>query len=101
MCTDTEIRDHVDAGFALLNDSQPGWQSKVDLDDLNIDSTFRCVLGQLYGNYRIGIADLGLENPWRFGFTLSAACCELEYVPCLGALGEEWRHRISEARENA
>ena len=41
-------QDFVNAGVALLNEKMPGWYCKLDLEELDISSSDKCVLGQLF-----------------------------------------------------
>jgi len=75
-------------GIALLDKKRPGWCEKIDLEILDLGSTFTCVLGQLYKedfnalSYRtqflhgtpfgLGVSRLKLENASDYGFDSSA-----------------------------
>lgn len=76
----------VERGFALLNHVAPGWQASIDIDWLNMVSSYSCILGQVYESYQTGIetifsVDLAtlsqaeinslLEHSARYGFSLS------------------------------
>jgi hypothetical protein len=43
------MTERVVRGAALLDERMPGWEAKIDLDRLDLDSVWECVLGQLYG----------------------------------------------------
>lgn len=65
----------VARGAALLDDHEPGWYRRIDRDQLNIGSTARCVIGQVYGEscrYGIGytamVYNLGIDNASEYGF---------------------------------
>tara|TARA_R110000751_G_scaffold30178_2_gene77382 strand:+ start:1592 stop:1936 length:345 start_codon:yes stop_codon:yes gene_type:complete len=65
-----DLPANVTAGMGWLDRVMPGWETKVDLDTLNIDSCKDCVLGQLLGNY-FGSSDLHEEAhsyDQEFGF---------------------------------
>jgi hypothetical protein len=47
----TDITARVARGAALLDEREPGWWQRIDLDRLDLRSPCRCVLGQLHGNY--------------------------------------------------
>jgi hypothetical protein len=60
-------------GAAFLDKSDPGWLKKVSPVILDIRCARKCVLGQLHGNYFIGVRNLGLredgeEEVARLGF---------------------------------
>jgi hypothetical protein len=48
----------VARGAALLDQYRPGWADEIDLDELRLESGSDCVLGQLYGDYGEGRAQL-------------------------------------------
>ncbi|MFJ1765013.1 hypothetical protein ACIOD2_32130 [Amycolatopsis sp. NPDC088138] len=41
----------VRAGVEFLDEKTPGWSDCVQVIDLDMRSTCRCVLGQVYGNF--------------------------------------------------
>jgi hypothetical protein len=41
------IAERVARGAALLDEREPGWWQRIDLDRLDLGSPCRCVLGQL------------------------------------------------------
>lgn len=90
------VTERVAAGVALLDREQPGWDSKVNLDTLNIASSWNCVLGQLYGDELTGGKALDLK--WvvavRCGFDRHSG--ELRVV--FDELTDEWKRVISERR---
>ena len=55
-----ELRARVVAGAALLDESVPGWESKIDTSTLRLQSHTNCVLGQIFGDYTTGLTTLGL-----------------------------------------
>lgn len=68
--TAEELEASARAGAKLLDLYDPGWWHQdsghiqlaaIDLSVLDINSTGQCVLGQRYGEYRAGMAVLGLE----------------------------------------
>jgi len=61
----TKTRDHdlitipeVRAGVMLLDKMKPGWEQKINVATLNLESSLLCVLGQVYGSYADGLAAL-------------------------------------------
>lgn len=46
----TIVKDRVQRGATWLDQIIPGWREKIDLKNLNIDSGYYCVLGQLGRN---------------------------------------------------
>lgn len=45
-----DYTENVARGIALLDEKQPGWFNRIDLEELNLGSCFKCVLGQLFSN---------------------------------------------------
>jgi hypothetical protein len=69
----TDYAAKVAAGIKLLDSKKPGWRSKIEADDLNLGSCDVCVLGQVFGSYDSGLADLGLDtyDAKSYGFNTS------------------------------
>lgn len=97
------IPERVAAGAAFLDEHEPGWDSRIDLERLDLGSSCACVLGQLYKGFGAGLiatglldyeysrgADLGFH--WLVGTTEAA---ELREIKDLTA---EWHHLITERR---
>lgn len=42
-------RWHVAQAAQLLDRDLPGWYDRIDLDDLDLGSCSRCIIGQVYG----------------------------------------------------
>lgn len=45
----------VAKGAAVLDSAQPGWVNLVDTEELDIQSTEDCILGQVFGDYIFGL----------------------------------------------
>ncbi len=64
-------------GISVLDQRDPKWREKIDWDKLSmIDNN--CILGQLFGNYVVGQAELfgRLGDGPEYGFSLK--CVELK-----------------------
>ncbi len=54
------IQERVQAGADLLDREMPGWDERIELGQLSVLSTCRCVIGQLFagdwfeGTHRLG-----------------------------------------------
>jgi len=59
VATDTS-ETRVARGAALLDEKLPGWDRRIDLDNLHLGSKCDCVLGQEFANDALG--------PLRFGY---------------------------------
>jgi hypothetical protein len=92
------VAGRVAAGAARLDKHEPGWADRIDLDQLDLSSDCRCVLGQLHGDYGDGLAALCIE----FG---TGASRELGFNYAVGdpddltaELTAAWRELISRRR---
>jgi hypothetical protein len=52
------LTTRVATGAALLDRAWPGWHAQVDPDRLDAADVGRCILGQLFGGYQQGLAEL-------------------------------------------
>lgn len=52
----------VERGAKLLDERHPDWVGEVNLDDLEMDSIFQCILGQIYGSFAAGMEELFGED---------------------------------------
>lgn len=52
---DNETREYLETavrnGAAWLDENHPGWETKIDLSELNMVSCSSCVIGQAVGDY--------------------------------------------------
>lgn len=62
------LRANVVSGAALLDSKSPGWRAKVTVEDLNINLSHKCVLGQVYGGYSTGCQKLKIDHYNNHGF---------------------------------
>lgn len=54
--------DRVRRGAAYLDDVDPGWYRRVDPTTLELSSGSSCILGQLHGDFRMGLSRSHLIN---------------------------------------
>jgi hypothetical protein len=84
----------VARGAAWLDGERPGWAGIIRLHELSMSSCSRCVLGQLFGDYRsrVDVSDLPAER-WAFlhGFN---TCAESGWA----ALHAAWLAEIEKRR---
>jgi hypothetical protein len=70
--TNPTVAERVNAGATWLDQREPGWADRIDLDQLDLGSDCRCILGQLHDNYGDGIDALGIHflsgQTMQFGF---------------------------------
>lgn len=79
------LRDRVNAGVEKLDVLVPDWASRIDVELLDMHSCSRCVLGQVFGHYAQGVAELeeyGAFNGGEWGF-------DIDYAPADG-LADAW-----------
>jgi len=51
-----DARTRVERGAAYLDEIDPGWHRRVDPDTLELSSGSSCILGQLHGDFRMGLS---------------------------------------------
>lgn len=54
------LRKRVYLGAEWLDEKRPGWWQSIDLDRLDISDCDRCVLGQVFGGFLVGVQKCGL-----------------------------------------
>lgn len=80
-------------GIKLLNKINPGWVNMINLDKLNMTSSFDCIIGQVYGDYCKYITRLEKTyyfDRYEYGFTAND-----QYT-----LTKEWKQAIINIRSN-
>lgn len=55
-------QERVRRGAAYLDDVDPGWHRRVDPATLELSSGSSCILGQLHGDFRMGLSRAHLIN---------------------------------------
>lgn len=96
-------------GARYLDEIDPGWHDRLEIDQLELSSGSACVLGQLHGDFQLGLGRSHLVNlssapraslsPVAYGFLCvqsgSVADRERDYERLNEAWMEEVRKRIS------
>ena len=90
----------VEAGAKFLDEKHPGWENKINLETLAMNSSWRCILGQLYGSFAYGVKGLGLtglaqETALGFNLVMEA----MEALPTFKDLAQAWTALILKRRE--
>ena len=96
----TDVADIVDKGFRRLNQffAGPDWTSRISTGELDMETTHRCILGQLFGSYDTGVEALNLNDDEEFA--IDYGYCPLEGTDTGNrVLTEEWKRRIQEVRQ--
>lgn len=99
-----EIAECVGRGAAVLDDKIPGWESKINTDELYLGSCEACVLGQLFGDYATGTTEFGFEVDDDGGVSHAAVEWATEHGFETDGWGYEpltvaWRELISERKQ--
>jgi hypothetical protein len=55
------IRERVTRGSELLDRLCCGWAGMIDLRIFDLSHCSRCVLGQIYGEYIVGLESIGID----------------------------------------
>lgn len=106
--TTEAVRERVARGAAYLDEVDPGWHHRVDPASLELADGQFCVLGQLHGDFRLGLGRAHLINlssapraslsPVTHGFqcvqNVSDAWQERDYQ----RLTRAWRAAVRERR---
>jgi hypothetical protein len=50
----SDLRENVERGAAWLDTESPGWELKIDVQELAMQSCGRCVLGQVFAELAMG-----------------------------------------------
>lgn len=89
--TKDAVGERVRRGAEYLDERDPGWHRRIDPSTLDLGSGDRCVLGQLHGEFRLGLGRSGMISlssapraslsPVAYGFT------------CVDGVPEEWQAR--------
>lgn len=103
-------RRRVYRGAAYLDDVAPGWHREVDADTLALSSGGSCVLGQLHGDFRVGLVRAHLLNlssapraslsPVAFGFQCVSGVNEAVQARDYAFLDEVWREAVRERQKS-
>jgi hypothetical protein len=88
------IAERVAAGAAWLDEREPGWIDRIDLDTLDLRDCTRCVGGQLAGEYLAFLRRHNLDSldAQPLGFTLMGSGAD--FAPLTAA----WRELIATRR---
>jgi hypothetical protein len=84
---DEKIKERVIKGIALLTEEYgENWPDKIDTTYMTLSSGSSCVLGQVYGDYHVGLVRLGIEGEGSsYGFDTGSE------GESYGELNDAWR----------
>lgn len=85
----------VKKGMALLDQYEPGWRNAIKVEYLDVATTDRCVLGQVYGSFSIGLQTLSNKtgvsvDSVAHGFAIDAVTSADPYK----VLTDDWKKAI-------
>lgn len=87
------VADIVKRGAGLLDERRPGWDREIDISELDIALGRSCILGQLYGQYGVGVHELKVTGAY-YGF---AATWDVDASKCITAfdLTAAWQEELA------
>jgi hypothetical protein len=97
--TPEAVRERVQRGATYLDDLDPGWHRRVDADTLELDDGRHCILGQLHGEFRLG---LGRSHLISMSSAPRASLSPVAYgFKCVEHVSDEWKARDYELLNEA
>lgn len=89
--TEEAVRDRVQRGASYLDEVDPGWHRRVNADVLELEDGQHCVLGQLHGEFRLG---LGRSRVLTLSSAPRASLSPVAYgFKCVEGVSEKWKDR--------
>jgi len=89
--TAERVRERVRRGAAYLDDVDPGWHRHVDPALLELGNGRQCILGQLHGEFRLG---LGRSHLITMSSAPRASFSPVSYgFACVEDVPEAWQDR--------
>ena len=99
-------RTRVQRGAAILDERDPGWHGRIQSNSLELADGQACVLGQLHGDYRLGLgrarvldfssAPIASLSPVDLGFQANANLGEAIEALDYAFLTRAWREAVRE-----
>lgn len=84
-------RERVQRGASYLDDVDPEWYRRVDAETLELADGKHCVLGQLHGEFRLG---LGRSHLITMSSAPRASLSPVSYgFKCVEGVSDEWQDR--------
>lgn len=89
--TAEKARERVDRGATYLDEVDPEWYRRVDSDTLELGDGQHCILGQLHGEFRLG---LGRSHLITMSSAPRASLSPVHYgFKCVEGVSDEWQAR--------
>lgn len=87
--TPEKVRERVQRGAAYLDDVDPEWYKHVDAETLELDDGRHCILGQMHGEFRLG---LGRSHLISMSSAPRASLSPVAYgFKCVEGVPDEWQ----------
>jgi hypothetical protein len=109
--TPEAARERVRRGANYLDEVDPGWDARLDPETLELSDGTCCVLGQLHGDFRLGLGRSALFDlssapraslsPVRLGFLCRQDVPEALQARDYAYLNRAWRAELSQRRREA
>jgi hypothetical protein len=109
--TPEAARERVHRGATYLDDVDPGWDARLDPETLELSDGTCCILGQLHGDFRLGLGRSALFDlssapraslsPVRLGFLCRQDVPEKLQAQDYAYLNRAWRAELSQRRRKA
>jgi hypothetical protein len=108
--TPEAARERVRRGAAYLDDADPGWHARLDPATLELSDGTCCVLGQLHGDFRLGLGRSALFDlssapraslsPVRLGFLCRQDVPEAVQARDYRYLNRAWRMELAARQQD-
>ena len=108
--TPERARERVQRGAGYLDGVDPEWHRRVDSETLELDDGRHCVLGQLHGEFRLGLGRSDLISmssaprtslsPVAYGFKCVTNVPEEWQAYDYELLNEAWKEAVRTRQEN-
>jgi len=97
--TAEQVGERVRRGAAYLDEVDPGWHRRIDAAALELGSGRHCILGQLHGEFRLG---LGRSHLITMSSAPRASLSPVSYgFKCVDGVPEAWQERDYELLNEA
>jgi len=94
-----KVQERVRRGAAYLDDVDPGWHRRIDPAVLELGHGRQCILGQLHGEFRLG---LGRSHLITMSSAPRASLSPVAYgFKCVDGVPEPWKERDYELLNEA
>ena len=95
------IQQRVENGVKFLDERLPDWKTKINIEEINIATFDKCILGQIFGNFCLSFEKLNHEfsSLEELGFIVS--CSNFEQLPQNTLeLNKAWKEYLTNANNS-